>query len=143
MAAIEAYINLDMLGSGNGVREVYGAGQSTRPTEGQAITDLFSSAFERAGLPFSVIELGGGSDHGPFNNIAIPVGGLFSGANEIKTNEQAQLFGGTAGIAHDPCYHLACDTVDNLDPVRLEEMARAAAWVVGALASGEVTLRGS
>jgi len=143
VASIEAYLNLDMLGSGNGVREIYGAGQSTRPTEGQAITDLFSSAFERAGLATTVIELGGGSDHGPFNNIAIPVGGLFSGANEIKTDEQVELFGGTAGMAHDPCYHLACDTVDHLDPVRLEEMARAAAWVVGALASGQVTIRGS
>jgi hypothetical protein len=143
VAAVEAYLNLDMLGSGNGVREVYGAGQSTRPTEGQAITDLFTSALEGAGLSSSVIELGGGSDHGPFNNIAIPVGGLFSGANEIKTDEQAELFGGTAGLAHDPCYHLACDRVDHIDPIRLEEMARAAAWVVGALASGEVTIRGS
>ena len=62
---------------------------------------------------------------------------------EIKTPEQAALFGGTAGVPEDPCYHLACDTVDNIDPVLLEEMARAGAWVVGALASGEVTLRAS
>ena len=143
VGAIEAYLNLDMLGSSNGVREIYGAGQSTRPVEGQAITDLFSSAFQRAGLATTVIELGGGSDHAPFNNIAVPVGGLFSGANEIKTDEQVALFGGTAGTAQDPCYHLACDTVDNVDPVRLEEMARAAAFVVGALASGQVTLRPS
>jgi len=143
VGAIEAYLNLDMLGSINGVREIYGASQSTRPVEGQAITDLFTSAFQRAGLASTVIELGGGSDHAPFNNIGIPVGGLFSGANEVKTDEQATLFGGHAGAAQDPCYHLPCDTVDNVDPVRLEEMARAAAWVVGALASGEVTIRAS
>jgi Zn-dependent M28 family amino/carboxypeptidase len=143
VGAVEAYLNLDMLGSINGVREVYGAQQSTRPAESQAVTDLFLSAFQRAGLSSTVVELGGGSDHGPFNNVSIPIGGLFSGANETKTAEQAALFGGTAGSPQDPCYHLPCDTVENVDPVRLEEMARAAAWVVGALASGEVTLRPS
>ena len=143
IGAIEAYLNLDMLASPNGVREIYSGAVSTRPTESTAIADLFSSALDRAGLSSSVIELPGGADHASFNNFAIPTGGLFSGANEIKTPEQVDLFGGTAGTPEDPCYHLACDTVDNLDPVLLEEMARAAAWVVGALASGEVTLRAS
>jgi hypothetical protein len=141
VGSIEAYLNFDMLGSSNGVREVYSGAQTTRPTESAAIQALFSSAFDRVGLTWTVAEVGGGADHASFNNFAIPTGGLFSGASEIKTPEQATLFGGTAGSPHDPCYHLACDTVDNIDPVRLGEMARTAAWVVGALASGEVTLR--
>lgn len=70
----------------------------------------------------------------------IPIGGLFSGANELKTAEQASLFGGTADSPADACYHLACDTTANVDPVLLEQLARAAAWVTGALASGEVSL---
>ena len=143
VGSIEAYLNLDMLGSPNGVREIYSGAETTRPTESQAIAGLFSSALDRAGLSSSVVEVSSGADHASFNNFSIPTGGLFSGANEIKTPEQAALFGGTAGVPEDPCYHLACDTVDNIDPVLLEEMARAGAWVVGALASGEVTLRAS
>ena len=143
VGAIEAYLNFDMLGSSNGVREVYDSAQTTRPAESAAVAALFTSAFDRVGLSSTVKEVGGGADHASFNNFGIPTGGLFSGASEIKTPEQAALFGGTAGSPTDACYHLACDTPANIDPVRLEEMARAAAWVVGALASGEVTLRAS
>jgi hypothetical protein len=141
IGSIEAYLNFDMLGSSNGVREIYSGAETTRPTESEAIAALFSQAFDRAGLSWTVKEVSGGADHASFNSVVIPTGGLFSGANEPKTLEDAGLFGGTAGVPRDPCYHLACDTPDNIDPVRLEEMARAAAWVVGGLASGELTIR--
>ena len=143
VGSIEAYLNFDMLGSSNGVREIYSGTQTTRPTESTAVTGLFSSAFDRVGLSWTLAEVGGGADHASFDSFLIPTGGLFSGASEIKTPEQAALFGGAAGSPRDACYHLACDTPANIDPVRLEEMARTAAWVVGALASGEVRLRAS
>ena len=41
--------------------------------------------------------------------------------------EQAEIFGGTAGAAYDPCYHQACDTIDNVDLAGFEQMADAAA----------------
>jgi Zn-dependent M28 family amino/carboxypeptidase len=141
--AIEAYLNFDMIGSPNGVRLVYDASGGPRPTEAATLTGLFGRAFERAGLLWQSAALGGSSDHFVFEQAGIAVGGLFSGANEPKTASQADLFGGTAEAPNDPCYHLACDTVDNVDPVLLEQMARAAAWVVGALASGEVNLGGA
>ena len=37
----------------------------------------------------------------------IPAGGLFTGAEEVKTPEQAAIYGGAAGVAFDPCYHVA------------------------------------
>ncbi len=40
----------------------------------------------------------------------MPAGGLFSGAEGVKTPEQAAIFGGAAGSWYDPCYHQACDT---------------------------------
>lgn len=43
-----------------------------------------------------------------------PFGGLFTGAEGIKTPEQAAVYGGTAGQQLDPCYHLACDTFDDI-----------------------------
>jgi hypothetical protein len=33
----------------------------------------------------------------------------------VKTAEQAAIWGGTAGEWFDPCYHQACDDLDNLD----------------------------
>jgi Zn-dependent M28 family amino/carboxypeptidase len=143
LGSIEAYLNFDMVGSPNGVRLVYDASEGPRPAEAATLTGLFGQAFERAGVLWQSAALGGSSDHFAFEQAGIAVGGLFSGANEVKSASQADLFGGTAEAPNDPCYHLACDSVDNVDPVLLEQMARAAAWVVGALASGEVTLAAS
>jgi carboxypeptidase Q len=42
---------------------------------------------------------------GPFLDIGIPCGGLFSGAEEVKTEEEAAIWGGTAGVAYDVNYH--------------------------------------
>ena len=40
------------------------------------------------------------------------------------------MFGGTEGIALDPCYHQACDTINNLNLQALGEMKNAAADVL-------------
>ncbi len=45
----------------------------------------------------------------------IPAGGLFTGAEGVKTAEQAAIYGGTAGEQYDHCYHLACDTIVNVN----------------------------
>ena len=57
----------------------------------------------------------GRSDYGPFiaADVGIPSGGLFTGAEGIKTAAEASIWGGTAGQQYDPCYHLACDTFAN------------------------------
>ena len=140
IASIRAYLNFDMLGSPNGVRAVYDPAGTLRDREGAVIAGLFSGALEAEGLTWRPESVGGGSDQFPFDQAGIPVGGLFSGATELKTAEEATRFGGTADLPGDACYHLACDTAANVDPVLLEELARAAAWVVGRLASGEVAL---
>jgi Zn-dependent M28 family amino/carboxypeptidase len=138
--AIAAYLNFDMIGSPNGVRLVYDGSGTSRPTESSAIARLFAVSFDSAGLPWQSADIGASSDHFPFDQAGIPIGGLFSGANERKTEAQASLFGGTANAADDACYHLACDTADNIDRELLEQMARAAAWVTGMLASGTAPL---
>jgi Zn-dependent M28 family amino/carboxypeptidase len=140
VAAIEAYLNFDMLGSPNGIRQVYDAGASTRPLGSGLVQDLFTGALDAAGLSWELVAVGGASDHSPFDQLGVPVGGLFSGASERKTPEQAAVFGGTADAPNDPCYHLLCDTPSNIDPVLLEQLARVAAWVTGELASGEVAI---
>ena len=50
-----------------------------------------------------------------------------SRAEGVKTAEEAAVFGGTAGAAYDACYHSECDTLANINPTVLEEMADAIA----------------
>ena len=83
--------------------------------------------FASQGLATEPTAFDGRSDYFAFINNGIPAGGLFTGAEEIKTEEQAAIYGGTAGEAYDPCYHQACDTVANVDRVVLEQMADAIA----------------
>ena len=75
--------------------------------------------------------------YGPFMDARIPVGGLFSGASELKTEEQAALFGGSAGDPMDPCFHLACDRPDQINDAALDDMSDAAAHVLMVLLLAE------
>ena len=139
-STIEAYLNFDMIGSPNPVHQIYDPTGTSRPNAGVVIQELLRQALTDAELAAAVVDIGGASDHLPFVQREVPVGGLFSGASERKTEEEAALFGGTAGAPTDPCYHLACDTAANVDREVLEQLARAAAWTLGRLASGEVVL---
>lgn len=47
------------------------------------------------------------------------------------------MYGGTAGVALDPCYHQPCDTYDNVNLTVLDEMSDAAAHALLTLAQDE------
>jgi Zn-dependent M28 family amino/carboxypeptidase len=135
---IYANLNFDMLGSPNYARLVYDGDGSDTGTAGPdgsgAIERLFLNYFKARGLASEPTAFDGRSDYGPFIDVGIPAGGLFSGAEGIKTPAQVQLFHGTAGVAFDKCYHQACDTIDNLNPKALNELGDAAAHVTLVLA---------
>jgi Zn-dependent M28 family amino/carboxypeptidase len=130
--AIAAYLNFDMIASPNFVRFVYSADGAPRGSD--EIAQLFFDYFDDHALISEELDLQGRSDHGPFMAADIPVGGLFTGAEDPKSAEEADLFGGELGRPHDPCYHQACDTLENVDRGALDEMADAIAHVVGVLA---------
>lgn len=125
--AVVAYLNFDMLASPNAIRFVYD--EPAAAPGSRQLTQLFASYFEAAGQAWAPIDLHGGSDHGPFRAAGIPSGGLFSGGIEPVTDEQAATFDAVAGEPADACSHRACDTIDNVDLVTLEEMTRAI-WAV-------------
>ena len=52
------------------------------------------------------------------------------------------MYGGTSGLAFDPCYHAACDTLANLDLDGLEEMADGAAHATLTLAMNTQAVNG-
>ena len=125
---IVAYLNLDMVGSPNFVRQVYDS--SSAVIASAEITDAFGAYFDEVGLTWEGEDLGGGSDHAGFEDFLIPTGGLFSGASEEKSEEQAELFGGEAEAPMDPCYHLTCDDPDQINEEALDDLSDAAAHVL-------------
>ena len=128
-----------MVGSPNYVRFVYdGDGSDTGrrpgPPGSAQIEAVFNELLRRQGLASEPTAFDGRSDYGPFIAVGIPAGGLFTGAEGVKTAEQAAIYGGTAGVAYDPCYHQACDTINNLNTKALNEMSDAAAHATLTLA---------
>ncbi|GIG55563.1 M28 family metallopeptidase [Demequina activiva] len=116
---IALYLNFDMVASPNHIFGIYDGDGSdfglAGPEGSDAIEATFEEFFERAGEPSQGTEFSGRSDYAGFIDVGIPAGGLFTGAEGIKTEEEAALYGGTAGEAYDPCYHSACDDLSNLN----------------------------
>ena len=133
---IALYLNFDMIASPNYGFFIYdgddsdGIGAGPGPAGSEQIEYLFESYYLQIGQPFRGTDFSGRSDYGPFIAVGIPAGGLFTGAEGVKTPEDAALWGGTAGDAFDPCYHLACDTFDNVSLEALEINSDAVAFSV-------------
>jgi Zn-dependent M28 family amino/carboxypeptidase len=124
---IDSNLNFDMVASPNFVRFVYdgdGSGTGTKgPTGSANIEKVFNDYFASQGLATDPTAFDGRSDYGPFIDRGIPAGGLFTGAEGIKTARQAAVYGGTAGAPYDPCYHQPCDTITNINSTALDQMS--------------------
>jgi Zn-dependent M28 family amino/carboxypeptidase len=141
-------LNYDMLGSPNYIFGIYDGRTANNATPSQAlpgsnkITALFKGWFDQQKLPWDYTDFSGRSDYGPFLAEGIVAGGLFSGADETKTQAQrdrydqmlGQGMGGIAGAIQDPCYHRACDSIQNINIFAYERMVQAAAYVLEYLA---------
>jgi hypothetical protein len=123
---IALYMNYDMVGSPNYYFGVYDADESSYPAPvvvppgSTAIEDVYESYYTLLGEPYDDSAFTGRSDYEAFILAGIPSGGLFTGAEQIKTEEQAAIWGGVVGEQFDPCYHEACDTIENFDRHALE-----------------------
>ncbi|MGH2489138.1 MAG: hypothetical protein ACRDFR_05945, partial [Candidatus Limnocylindria bacterium] len=121
-----------------------GPGVQVGPPGSAEIERVFADYFEAQGLTSEPTPFSGRSDYGPFITPApgaptswIPAGGLFTGAEGIKTAAQVLTYGGVAGQQYDPCYHLACDTFAGtglgspwVGLIGLDQMSDAAAHAV-------------
>jgi Zn-dependent M28 family amino/carboxypeptidase len=140
-------LNIHMVGSPNFVRFVLdGDGSETSlrgPRGSGSIERVFRDYFADQGLATSATPLNGRSSYWPFLVRGVPVGGLFGGAEGIKTEEEVAIYGGTAGFQYDPCYHLACDTFDNVSLEALDQLADAAAHATLVFAMTRASLSGT
>ncbi len=137
-AALALYLNFDMVGSNNPGYLVYDGDDSDQEgaPAGPAGSDAIERTFEErlAAKDADGTDFDGRSDYGPFIERGIPAGGVFSGADDIKTEEQAARWGGTAGEAFDPNYHTPEDTLENVDRDALAVNSQAVAYGIGTYA---------
>ncbi|GAA1132518.1 M20/M25/M40 family metallo-hydrolase [Microbacterium aurantiacum] len=137
---ISAYLNYDMIGSDNYTVGVYDADQSTFeapvtvPEGSIALEAIFTDFFDGVEQPWVDSEFSGRSDYQAFIEAGIPAGGLFSGADTVKTEEEAAIFGGTAGEPLDSNYHRPTDTLENVNRESVDAFAPAIGWAAHVLA---------
>ena len=130
---IALYLNFDMLGSPNAGFFTYDGDQSGQPNPNIPARDVpaGSAGIERtlagylnlAGIRPADLPLARSTDYSAFLAAGVPFGGATTGAAQKKTDVQARLWGGRAGVAFDPNYHTPGDTIDNVDRHALSIMA--------------------
>lgn len=133
LGRIFAAIDLDSIGSPNYARFVF---NGDGPEGSVQIQTLFNDYFADRGLATEPIEptTFDGSSLGPLIDAGVPTGGLFGGAADLKTDGEAAVYGGTAGVSYDACFHQTCDDIHNLNRKALSEFSGAAADVIWQLA---------
>ena len=148
LGEIATYLNFDMIASPNYIIGVYDADQSTYEApvpvpDGSVATEaVFTDYFDSIEQPWVDTEFSGRSDYQPFILAGVPASGLFTGADGVKTEEQVELFGGTAGILYDPNYHTPEDDISNVDVEALEIMSKAIAHATITLAYDTTAVNG-
>ena len=89
---ISVYLNFDMVGSPNFVRFVYDGDGSEFGVKGPSgsghMERTFVNYFDAKGLASEPTEFDGRSDYDAFINAGVPAGGLFTGAEDIKTESR-------------------------------------------------------
>ncbi|THC97987.1 hypothetical protein EYZ11_002557 [Aspergillus tanneri] len=112
---IRLFMDYDMLGSPNFAYQVYNATNAVNPVGSEELRDLYTDFYRSHGVNFTYIPFDGRSDYDAFIRNGIPGGGVATGAEGVKTEEEKEMFGGVAGAWFDPCYHQICDTVANVN----------------------------
>ena len=139
LARVRLYLNFDMIGSPNfklGAYDGSGRDHGLPGPPGSAHPQaLFDAFFAASGANASSDKLDGRSDYAPFLAVGIPAGGVFTGADALKTPDEADMFGGDAGEPFDANYHLRRDGVANVHPDALLLNARAIAHAVATYAN--------
>ncbi|CAN5872578.1 M28 family metallopeptidase [soil metagenome] len=138
---IALYLNFDMLASPNPGYFTYDGDQSAdlgrdqsppRVPEGSAgIERTLVGLLAAAGKAAQDTSFDGRSDYDAFTQAGIPAGGLFAGAEENMTAQQAELWGGQADKPFDPNYHKSTDTLEHIDKTALGIQGSGVGYVVG------------
>ncbi|MCG9681336.1 M20/M25/M40 family metallo-hydrolase [Vibrio sp. Isolate23] len=140
---VKLYLNFDMIGSPNYIYGVMDGDLSDtkdspdnaytgdfKPPYGTSdIESIFQEFFndkEEATIPQALSKR---SDYAGFADWGVAFGGLFTGAEKVKTAEEVEKFGGDIDVAYDKCYHQSCDDVNNVSQTALFTNTQSLAYV--------------
>jgi aminopeptidase Y len=132
---IRLMMDYDMLASPNYAYQIYNSSNAENPAGSEQVRDLYIDWYESKGLPYTFIEFDGRSDYDGFIRNGIPASGIATGAEGVKTAEEATIFGGEAGAWYDPCYHQLCDDVNNVNMTAWEVNSKLIAHSVATYAA--------
>ncbi|GAA2260323.1 M28 family metallopeptidase [Streptomyces amakusaensis] len=144
---IKLYLNFDMIASPNYGLFVYdgdnsdGVGAGPGPEGSAQLERDINEFLDDRDTPHEGTDFSGRSDYGPFIGVGIPAGGTFTGAEGIKSAQQAAKFGGTAGLAYDPNYHAKGDDINNINLTAFKVNIGVIANAVGTYAHDLSSLR--
>jgi Zn-dependent M28 family amino/carboxypeptidase len=149
---IAMYLNFNLLGSLNAGFFTDDGDQSGPPGQGIAASDVpeGSAGIERtlsgylnlAGKRPADMPLGVRTDYHPFMIAGVPIGGMSTGASQLKTTVQARLWGGQVGVGFDPNFQSPRDTIDNVNREALAVMGSGVAFAVGHYAESVAGVNG-
>ena len=147
ISSISAMLDYDMLASPNYARFIYdGNGDEhgfAGPNGSGEIEQVFKSFWDSQGLAYETIPFDGRSDYDGFTEVGIPAGGIFAGAEVVKQPYQVPLYGGTAGVAFDKCYHQLCDNLTNINDKGYREHKDAAVHAILTFAQTTSAVKGT
>ena len=131
---ISVMLDFDMLASPNYARFIYDGNGDEQgfagPNGSGTVEQVFKDFWDSQGLAYETIPFDGRSDYDAFTTVGIPAGGIFAGAEDVKQPYQVPLYGGTAGVAFDKCYHQLCDNLTNINDQGLAEHSDAAVHAI-------------
>jgi Zn-dependent M28 family amino/carboxypeptidase len=144
---ISVMLDFDMLASPNYGRFIYdGNGDEhgfAGPNGSGTIEQIFKDFWDSQGLAYETIPFDGRSDYDAFTTAGIPAGGIFAGAEVTKQPYQVPLYGGTAGVPFDKCYHQLCDDLTNINNQGLSEHSDAAVHAILTFAETQSAVNGT
>jgi aminopeptidase S len=140
---ILCYLNVDMVASPNAGYFAQGGKGTDKSASGPpgsaTVSRILADELAKTGVTPQVIQFVG-DDESPFIDAGIPVAGAENGDRRKKSEGQAQAWGGQAGERFDPCYHTACDRLDNVNRVVLNHYLHALAGTVAYFATSSEAL---
>jgi len=144
---ISVMLDFDMLASPNYGRFIYDGNGDEQgfagPNGSGTIEQVFKDFWDSQGLKYETIPFDGRSDYDAFTTAGVPAGGIFAGAEGIKTTQQVALYGGTAGKPFDECYHQLCDNLTNINNQGLSEHSDAAVHAILTFAMTQSAVNGT
>ena len=141
-------LDFDMLASPNYARFIYdGNGDEhgfAGPNGSGNIEQVFKDFWDSQGLAYETIPFDGRSDYDAFTAAGIPAGGIFAGAEVIKTAGPGRGYtAAPLAIPFDVCYHQLCDRLTNINDQGLSEHSGAAVHAILTFAETQSSVKGT